>query len=200
MISVLLCTTGKSLYILYTVQTIPDRLYPTVSRPESIRDCKLTIFFSTTACARDRNQPVITKPDGSHLTLTKGDSLSEWDIKQINMVYQCDQTPPTTTSPPTTVPPTTAEPEPEGISVKAGNMDLTGVSRDNRLWTFTPNTEKLDIENLQKSKIYLMAYFDNLTPEDIEKAKGAALLYFKYPMPDNDASCLLDRFEDHPLK
>ena len=138
------------------------------------------------------------------MTLTKGDSLSEWDIKQINMVYKCDLAPPTTTSPPTTVPPTTVRPttvrpEPEGISVKAGNMDLTGVSRDNRLWTFTPNTEKLAVENLEKSKIYLMAYFDNLTPDDIEKAKNAALLYFRYPMPDNDASCLLDRFDDNPL-
>ena len=161
-------------------------------------------ILSTTSCARDRSKPVITKPDGSLLTLTKGDSLSEWDIKQINMVYKCDLLPPTTTQPPTTKPPTTQppttpEPEPESILVRAGNMDLTGVSRDNRLWTFTPNTEKLDVENLEKSKVYLMAYFDNLTPEDIETAKGAALLYFRYPMPDNDASCLLDRFEDYPL-
>ena len=79
-------------------------------------------------------------------------------------------------------------------------MDLTAVSRNNRIFTFTPNTNALAIENLEASKVWLVAYFENLTPEDIAKAKNAALLYFKYPMPENDASCLVDRFEDFPLQ
>merc|ERR1712062_937453 len=160
--------------------------------------------FSSTSCAKDRSKPVITKPDGSTLTLSKGDSLSEQDIAAINMVYKCKGAPPptttTTTTSTTTTTTTTTTTEPDqSISVRGGNMDLTAVSRNNRIYTFTPNTELLNIETLETSKIWLVAYFDNLTKEDIEKAKNAALLYFKYPMPNGDASCLVDRFEDHPL-
>ena len=110
----------------------------------------------------------------------------------------------TTEEPYTTVPP---------IRVFGGNMDLTGVSDYGRIWTFVPNTDLLHAENLDTSKgecmlnlrisvnllilVWLMAYFQNLTPEDIENAKNAALLYFK--QPNYDASCLVDRFEWYPL-
>ena len=105
--------------------------------------------------------------------------------------------------------------------VGAGNMDLTSVfwvekisfrslsiifltlqtvSRNNRIWTFTPNYDGLDVSNWSKNqKINLLAYFENLAPECIEKAKKAALLFFRYKMPQDSASCLVDRFDDYPL-
>ena len=84
--------------------------------------------------------------------------------------------------------------------VGAGNLDLTGVSKNNRIWTFSPNWDGLDVSNWNKNpKINLLAYFENLDPACIEKAKKASLLFFRYPMPDKSASCLVDRFEHYPL-
>lgn len=86
------------------------------------------------------------------------------------------------------------------ITVHSGNMDLTDVSTNGRIWTFTPNHDSLDTSKWSgNKKIYLIAYFDNMDSADIEKAKKAALLFFRYPMPDDSASCLVDRFDDYPL-
>ena len=73
------------------------------------------MHYSTRSCAKSGGEDVITKPDGSKLTLTKGHSLSQHDINQINMVYQCDMAPtpsppPTTPGPGTTRPPVTTGP------------------------------------------------------------------------------------------
>ena len=74
------------------------------------------------------------------------------------------------------------------------------VSANNRVWTFSPNWDGLDVKNWNKNpKINLLAYFENLNPECIEKAKKASLLFFRYPMPDKSASCLVDRFDHYPL-
>ena len=72
------------------------------------------MHYSTRSCAKG-SEDVITKPDGSKLTLTKGHSLSQHDINQINMVYKCDMAPtpsppPTTPGPGTTRPPVTTGP------------------------------------------------------------------------------------------
>ena len=86
------------------------------------------------------------------------------------------------------------------ITVHSGNMDLTDVSKEGRIWTFTPNHDSLDVSNWDKNtKIFLITYFDNMNSADISKAKKAALLFFRYPMPDDSASCLVDRFDDYPL-
>ena len=47
------------------------------------------MHYSPWACANS-SLPVITKPDGSPITLTKTDTFSEWDIKQINYIYDCN--------------------------------------------------------------------------------------------------------------
>ena len=39
---------------------------------------------------KEMNLPVITKPDGSPITLTKTDTFSKIDIEEINYVYTCD--------------------------------------------------------------------------------------------------------------
>ena len=76
-------------------------------------------------------------------------------------------------------------------------MDLTGVSKNKRVWTFTPNSSSLDISDWTKNqKIFLLAYFDNLSAEAVQKAKNAALLFFRYKMPNYSASCLVDRFDE----
>ena len=91
--------------------------------------------------------------------------------------------------------------ESEGIAVKAGNMELTSVSADRRIWTFTPNHSSLDTSEWAKNKkVFLLAYFDNLSPEAIQKAKKAALLFFRFKMPNDSANCLVDRFDQYPLK
>ena len=46
------------------------------------------MHYSPWACANS-SLPVITKPDGSSITLTQTDTFSEWDIKQINYIYDC---------------------------------------------------------------------------------------------------------------
>ena len=46
---------------------------------------------------------------------------------------------------------------------------------------------------------YFVVYLQNLTKKDIQRAKNASILYFKYPMPDDQATCLVDRFIDYPL-
>ena len=76
------------------------------------------MHYSVRSCSKN-GQDVITKPDGSPLTLTKGHSLSQHDIFQINQIYQCGNNPqpspgpsttqgpnPTTGPQPTTGPPT----------------------------------------------------------------------------------------------
>jgi len=192
------------------------------------------MHYSSRACAMSWDLPVITKPDGSEITLTKTSSLSDLDIAAINMAYPCGDSPdPTATVEPTTEPGTweptgtmsttseywtedastteeyrtstkeyTTEEYTTGttvppIHVFGGNMDNTAVSEYGRIWTFVPNTELLEAENLESNKVWLMAYFQNLTPEDIQNAKNAALLYFK--QTNWDASCLVDRFEWYPL-
>ena len=59
---------------------------------------------------------VITKPNGSELTLTKSISLSEHDIFQINQIYDCGAVPTTTANPNTTPtnPSTTSDPNTTG--------------------------------------------------------------------------------------
>ena len=50
------------------------------------------MHYSPTSCAIDKNLPVITKPDGSPISLNKTDTFSSWDIEQINHIYNCDLT------------------------------------------------------------------------------------------------------------
>ena len=76
-------------------------------------------------------------------------------------------------------------------------MMLSAVSQDKRMWTFTPNAASLN--GLDNDKVWLLAYFDNLTPAAIQKAKKAALLFFRFKMPNDSASCLVDRFDQYPL-
>ena len=75
-------------------------------------DLSSIMHYSTTSCAKNKKEPVITKPDGSPLVLTVGDSLSANDIAGINAVYQCGDNPPTTTNKPTTEA-TTKPPNPD---------------------------------------------------------------------------------------
>ena len=79
-------------------------------------------------------------------------------------------------------------------------MNLTSISNDKRLWTFTPNYDQLKTLKWEKDKkVWLLAYFDNLSNEDIEKVKQAAILFFRYKMPQDSAACLVDRFTEFPL-
>ena len=79
-------------------------------------------------------------------------------------------------------------------------MDLTDVSANGRVWTFTPNHSSLDVSGWSgNKKLNLIAYFDKMNADDIKKAKQAALLFMRYKMPDNSASCLVDRFAQYPL-
>ena len=56
------------------------------------------------------------------------------------------------------------------ITVHSGNMKLTDVSKNGRIWTFTPNDDSLDVSNWKgNKKIYLIAYFDNMNSADIAK-------------------------------
>ena len=72
-------------------------------------------------------------------------------------------------------------------TIKSGNMDLTGISKNKRIFTFTPNQENLKTTNWEKDKkIWLIAYFDNLTLTDIEQVKQAAILFFRYTMPRDE--------------
>ena len=87
------------------------------------------------------------------------------------------------------------------VTVHSGNMDLTDVSKHGRIWTFTPNHDSLDVNEWSgNKKVYLIAYFENMTASDIKKAKKASLLFFRYKMPNDSASCLVDRFDDYPLE
>ena len=47
------------------------------------------MHYHPKACAKDLDRPVITKPDGSPITFSRTDTFSEWDIKEINTVYEC---------------------------------------------------------------------------------------------------------------
>ena len=86
------------------------------------------------------------------------------------------------------------------VTVHSGNMDLTDVSANGRIWTFTPNHSSLDVSNWEgNKKLNLIAYFDKMNADDIQKAKKAALLFMRYKMPDDSASCLVDRFSSNPL-
>ena len=57
---------------------------------ETPYDFGSVMHYSPTACAIDKNLPVITKQDGSPLILNKTDTFSSWDIEQINHIYNCD--------------------------------------------------------------------------------------------------------------
>ena len=48
--------------------------------------------------------------------------------------------------------------------VQAGNMNLSGVSKNKRIFTFTPNSPSLDTsEWSENKKVWLLAYFEGLT-------------------------------------
>ena len=57
---------------------------------ETPYDFGSVMHYSPTACAIDKSLPVITKPDGSPISLNKTDTFSFWDIEQINHVYNCN--------------------------------------------------------------------------------------------------------------
>ena len=48
------------------------------------------MHYGQTVCAIDRSLPVITKPDGSPITLNKTNTFSSLDIQQINKLYNCN--------------------------------------------------------------------------------------------------------------
>ena len=86
------------------------------------------------------------------------------------------------------------------VTVHSGNMDLTDVSANGRIWTFTPNHSSLDVSSWDANKkLNLIAYFDKMNADHIQQAKKAALLFMRYKMPDDSASCLVDRFSSNPL-
>ena len=88
----------------------------------------------------------------------------------------------------------------DDVTVRAGNLELSNISKNGRIWTFTPNDERLETSGwLKNKKLWFVAYFDNMKPEDIKIARQAAILYFRFKMPDNSASCLIDRFDLFPL-
>merc|ERR1712227_953383 len=47
------------------------------------------MHYDPIACVKNPSEPVITKPDGSPINLTKTDTFSQWDIEQINRTYRC---------------------------------------------------------------------------------------------------------------
>ena len=78
-------------------------------------------------------------------------------------------------------------------------MKLTSISKSGRLWTFSPNDVSLYPIPADGKKIYMIVYIDHISKRDIERAKKASILFFKYKMPHDSASCLVDRFERYPL-
>ena len=52
-------------------------------------DLNSIMHYSPMACAINSSLPVITKPDGSPVTINKTDTFSYWDIEQINHIYNC---------------------------------------------------------------------------------------------------------------
>ena len=66
----------------------------------ALRVIKVNFVFSPRACAKGADD-VITKPDGSRITLTKTASLSALDIAAINMAYPCGDDPDPTVEPTT---------------------------------------------------------------------------------------------------
>jgi len=63
------------------------------------------MHYDPFACAKSRNNPVITYPGTNDpVKLTKTSTFSDLDIAQINKMYPCDANPVTTTQKPTTKP------------------------------------------------------------------------------------------------
>ena len=83
--------------------------------------------------------------------------------------------------------------------IDAGAMKLTSISKSGQIWTFSPNDISLYPIPPGGKKIYMIVYIDNMTKGDIDKAKKASILFFKYKMPQSSASCLVDRFDRYPL-
>ena len=47
----------------------------------------------------------------------------------------------------------------DAIEVHSGNMKLTDVSKNGRIWTFTPNHDSLDVKKLTGNKKVLILIF-----------------------------------------
>ena len=140
--------------------------------------------FRPRSCSKINGGPVFTQPDGQDFEWQAPTGLSKLDIEGINKAYPCEKAPRKDSK----------------IIVHGGNLKLTSVSTDNRIWSFTPNTEKLRPENWENDKkLYFLLYFDNLTQLQISRAKKSTLLFFKHKMPDTGGSCLVDRFTENPL-
>merc|ERR1712176_970130 len=113
--------------------------------------------------------------------------------------------PPVTAGPvqPTVGPTNPPPPQPQfGAQVQGGGMDITGISRNNDFWSFSPKPgPDMDISHSAKKKFPIMIMFDNLTPDEKEIVKKPWIYYFKeYASETNgDLSCMVDRFEDYPV-
>lgn len=128
---------------------------------------------------------MFTRPDGQDFEWQTPVGLSKLDIEGINKAYPCEKVP---------------QKDRRKTVVHGGNLKLTAVSTDNRIWSFAPNTEKLRPKNWEEDKkLYFLLYFDNLTQSQISRAKKSTLLFFNHKMADTGGSCLVDRFTDYPL-
>ena len=149
-------------------------------------DLHSIMHYSPQSCKKINGKPVITHPNGTEFEWQEPTGLSKLDIEGINKAYPCQKK----------VPP----PEVNPTVVYSGNLKLTGISKQRRLWTFSPNHPSLDTSNwTEDKKLNFIVYFENLSKEEIKKAKSASLLYFRYQMPNDDASCLVDQFSENPL-
>jgi len=82
----------------------------------------------------------------------------------------------------------------DNIEIECGNIELTAVSKERKLFTFMPKANSL-LKNLTDNipkKVFLSCRFLHLLEHEVEFIKLLTLYYFK--LPTTDASCLVDRF------
>ena len=156
-------------------------------------DLRSIMHYSPGACSMFSGPPVFTHPNGTEFDWQEPVELSPLDIEGINKAYPCSKRAKPTDPP--------KPPPSDNIRVHAANLKLTAVSKERRLWTFAPNHHTLDTADWTgDKKLDFLVYFDNLTPDEIRRAKNATLIFFRYQMPNDDASCLVDRFDAFPLQ
>lgn len=82
------------------------------------------------------------------------------------------------------------------VVIECGNIKVTAVSEERRLFTFMPKSTSVyqNLLNLEifPKKLYLWCKFSGLTASEITYINQLTLYYFKQPVID--ASCLVDRY------
>jgi len=90
-----------------------------------------------------------------------------------------------------------AAPLSESVSVGSSMMELTDVSNENKMFSFTTKENSQFWDGTIQTRVPISLTFENISEAD-QVALEASTLHYYYK-PENGTTCEIDRFDCYPL-